>query len=61
MTQPFYIRKDQAAELLSVSQRTINRYVAAGHLAEFQLPGGYKRVKSAEVLALPTRTRRAAQ
>jgi excisionase family DNA binding protein len=60
MTQPYYIRKDQAAELLSISQRTLNRYVATGHLTEYELPlGGHKRLKSAEVLALPRRTRRA--
>lgn len=60
MTQPYYIRKEKAAELLDVSQRTISRYVQAGSLAEYALPSGQKRLKSADVLALPTRTRRAA-
>lgn len=58
---PYYIRKSQAAELLSVSERTLNRYVATGTLAEYELPSGHKRLKQAEVLALPRRARRDAQ
>lgn len=61
MTQPYFIRKTQAAELLSVTERTLNRYVASGTLPEYELPGGHKRLKSAEVLALPRRAKRAAQ
>lgn len=61
MTQPYYIRKDQAAALLSVSQRTLNRYVATGHLTEYDMPGGHKRLKHAEVVGLPKRSTRRAQ
>lgn len=61
MTQPYYIRKSQAAALLSLSERTINRYISSGTLAEYELPSGYKRLKSADVLALPQRSRRAAE
>lgn len=61
MTQPYYIRQDKAAELLDVSQRTIARYVQAGNLAEYTLPGGHKRLRHSEVLSLPTRTRRRPQ
>lgn len=57
MTQPYYIRKTQAAELLSITERTLNRYVASGRLPEYELPSGHKRLKSAEVLALPRRTK----
>lgn len=60
MTQPYFIRKSQAAELLSVTERTLNRYVASGQLPEYELPSGHKRLKSAEVLALPRRSRRIA-
>lgn len=55
MTQPYYIRKETAAELLDLSQRTLNRYIASGQLPEYELPGGQKRVKHHEVLGLPTR------
>lgn len=61
MTQPYYITKGAAAELLSITPRTLNRYVAAGHLPEYRLPGGYKRLKSTEVLGLPQRTKRVAE
>lgn len=61
MTQPYFIRKTQAAELLSISERTLNRYVATGQLPEYELPTGQKRLRSAEVLALPKRARRSAQ
>jgi excisionase family DNA binding protein len=52
---PYYIRKDRAAELLDLSQRTLNRYIADGQLPEYELPGGQKRVKHHEVLGLPRR------
>lgn len=58
MTQPYYITKGAAAELLSISTRTLNRYVDAGHLPEYRLPGGYTRLRSTEVLGLPKRTQR---
>lgn len=61
MTQPYYIRKSQAADLLSITERTLNRYVASGQLPEYELPSGHKRLKSAEVLALPRRAKRVAQ
>lgn len=55
MTAPYYIRKETAAELLSLSQRTLNRYIENGSLAEYVLPGGQKRLRHSEVLGLPTR------
>ena len=55
MTQPYYIRKERAAELLDLSQRTLNRYIANGDLPEYELPGGQKRLRHSEVLALPRR------
>ena len=55
MTQPYYIRKERAAELLDLSQRTLNRYISSGQLPEYELPGGQKRVKHHEVLGLPKR------
>lgn len=58
MTQPYYIKKSQAAALLAVTERTLNRYVATGQLPEYELPSGHKRLKSAEVLALPKRSSR---
>jgi excisionase family DNA binding protein len=61
MTQPVYIRKDQAAVLLTISQRTLNRYINSGQLAEYELPGGHKRIKESDVLGLPRRTRKVVQ
>lgn len=55
MTQPYYIRKETAAEMLDLSQRTLNRYIADGQLPEYELPGGQKRVRHSEVLGLPRR------
>lgn len=61
MTQPYYIRKSDAAELLAITERTVNRYIAAGHLPEYELPGGHKRLDKSEVLGLPKRSQRGAQ
>ena len=58
MSNPYYMRKVEAAELLGITQRTVDRYIAAGHLPEYELPGGHKRLKSSEVLGLPKRTSR---
>jgi len=55
VTQPYYIRKETAAEMLDLSQRTLNRYIADGQLPEYELPGGQKRVRHSEVLGLPRR------
>jgi excisionase family DNA binding protein len=42
----------QAGKLLSVSDETIKRYLAAGTLKGFKLPGGYYRVFRDSVDAL---------
>jgi excisionase family DNA binding protein len=55
VSSPYYIRKETAAEMLDLSQRTLNRYIADGQLPEYELPGGQKRVRHSEVLGLPRR------
>jgi excisionase family DNA binding protein len=51
----YYIRKERAAELLDISQRTLNRYISSGQLPEYELPTGQKRLLQDEVLGLPRR------
>lgn len=47
----------EAAELLRVSQRTVQRYIRDGHLKAVRLPGGrITRIKRADVAALLTRS-----
>lgn len=43
MEQSEYIGAEEAARLLGVSRRTITRYLAAGKLEGFQLPGEQRR------------------
>jgi excisionase family DNA binding protein len=45
----------EAAEILRVTDRTVLRYIEAGHLAAVQLPGGRLwRIRRADVEALLT-------
>lgn len=45
-----YISLQDAADMLSVSPRTITRYVAAGYLEAGTLPGGAIRLSRLQVL-----------
>src|SRR2546423_64843 len=47
------MRLKDAAILLGVHQTVIHRLLKQGNLRFWKLPGGYKRVSRAEVLALP--------
>jgi excisionase family DNA binding protein len=47
------IKPSQAAKLLGIHPSQVYRYMHAGRLAWWELPGGHRRLSRAEVLALP--------
>lgn len=49
-TKAVYIGVTEAANILSVSPRTISRYIDAGHLDAGTLPGGALRLSRVQVL-----------
>jgi excisionase family DNA binding protein len=49
-----YVNAQQAASLLGVSVRTLDRYVSRGLITPTRTPGGHRRFASADVTALLT-------
>ncbi len=50
--EPLVVTREEAAERLRVSVRTIDRYIESGVLPKLQLPGRTVRIPSAAVAAL---------
>lgn len=52
LSRPMFIGVTEAALLLSVSPRTVKRYIQDGHLDAGELPHGQVRISRAQVIGL---------